>query len=153
MKAILPDIIFIAVRIHLLQLTALNLIGFTNDIQFSDTNNIEIYKEYNYKIRAVDKGGLLSEESNPVNDQVYEIAAQIFPSNDSLVNYFSYFTIKTIKVPANYRILVQTNEYYGEYWSNDFSSNVIDDAIQGKVQSSISISVYLLLLAGDYILE
>ncbi len=115
---------------------SLSLIGFTSDIQFNDTNSIEIYKDYNYKIRAVDKGGLLSDESSLVIDQAYEMAAQIFPSNDSLVNYFSYFIIKALKVPADYRIIVQTNEYYGEYWSDDFSSNVIDDAIQVKFNPS-----------------
>lgn len=106
------------------------LVGFTSDIQFNDTANILIYKDYYYKIRAVDKGGLLSEESNVVSDQVYEMADQVFPSNDSLVNFFDYFIIKAVKVPANYRILVQTNEYFGEFWSKDFFSSTVDDTIQ-----------------------
>jgi len=107
-----------------------NLIGFTDKIEYSDTNNIQLYLEYYYKIRAVDKGSLLSDESSVVSDQVYEIADQVFPSNDSFVNYFDYFTIKAIKVTANYRILVQTNEFYGEFWSKDFFSSTIDDTIK-----------------------
>ena len=109
-----------------------NLVGFTNDIQFNDTSNILFYQDYYYKIRVVDKGGLMSDESDLITDRVYEMASQIFPSNDSLVNYFDNFIIKTIKVPANYRILVQTNEYYGEFWSKDFSSSSVDDFINVK---------------------
>ena len=41
-----------------------NLIGFTDKIEYSDTNNIQFYKMYFYKVRAVDKGGLLSDESS-----------------------------------------------------------------------------------------
>lgn len=109
-----------------------NQIGFTNGIQFSDTNNIQLYKDYYYKIRAVDRGGLMSNESSLVNDQVYDMAEQIFPANDSLVNYFNNFLIKSVKTPADYRLIVQTNEYFGEFWSTNFSSSVINDTI--KVQ-------------------
>ena len=106
-----------------------NLVGYTSDIQFNDTTNILIYKDYYYKIRAVDKGDLFSDESSVVSDQVYEMAGQIFPVNDSLVNFFDYFIIKAVNVSANYRILVQTNEYYGEFWSKDFFSSAVDDTI------------------------
>lgn len=109
---------------------SINLLGFTNDFQFNDTNNIQLYKDYHYKIRVVDNGGLLSDESFELTDQVYDMAVQVFPTNDSLVNYFTYFKIKSIKVPANYRILVQTNEFYGEFWSKDFSSSTVDDTMQ-----------------------
>jgi len=107
-----------------------NLVEFTSDIQFKDTANIVFYKDYYYKIRAVDKGGLMSDESSLVADQVYEMTDQVFPSNDSLVNFFDYFIIKAVKVPTNYRILVQTNEYYGEFWSKDFSSSIVEDTIK-----------------------
>ena len=109
-----------------------NLVRFTSDIQFDDTSSILFYKDYYYKIRAVDKGGLMSDESDLLTDQVYEMAEQVFPSNDSIVNYFNNFLIKTIKKPANYRILGQTNEYYGEFWSTDFSSSIVDDTIKVK---------------------
>lgn len=109
-----------------------NQIGFTNVIQFNDTNNIQLYKDYYYKIRAVDKGGWMSEASSLVNDQIYDMSAQIFPSNDSLVNYFTDFMIKAVKAPANYRVIVQTNEYFGEFWSTSFSSSIIDDTIKVK---------------------
>lgn len=107
-----------------------NFVGFTRDIQFNDTTNILFYKDYYYKIRTVDRAGLLSDESSLISDQVYEMTAQIFPLNNSLNNYFNYFLIKSIKIPANYRIQVQTNEYYGEFWSKEFSSSSVDDTIQ-----------------------
>jgi hypothetical protein len=106
------------------------IIYFVKDIQFNDTNNIQLYVNYYYKIRAVDKGNLLSEESSVSSDQVMEMARQIFPSDDSFLNYFDYFLIKTIKIPAEYRILVQTNEFYGVHWQTDFSSSIVDDTIQ-----------------------
>lgn len=109
---------------------SITLAGYTSDNQFNDTANISIYKDYYYKIRAADKGGLLSDESSTVNDQVYEMIDQIFPANDSLVNFFNYFIIKTVKVPANYKIIVQTNEYFGEFWSKDFFSSAVDATIQ-----------------------
>lgn len=106
-----------------------NLVGFTNSIQFNDTAGILLYTDYFYKIRAVDNGGLLSDESAMINDQVYEISAQVFPADDALVNYFDNFMIRTIHVPANYKIVVQTNQYFGEFWTKDFSSNAVDDTI------------------------
>lgn len=106
-----------------------SLIGFTIDFQFNDTSNIQLYTNYYYKIRAVDKGNLLSEESSVLVDQVYALSEPIFPANNSLVNYFNYFRIKTIQIPATYKILVQTNEYFGEFWSKEFSSSVVNDTI------------------------
>lgn len=105
------------------------LIGFTNDIQYNDTSGIQLYTNYYYKIRAVDRGGLTSEESSYVSDQVFGIAGQIFPSNDTLVKYFNYFIIRAISSPAKYKILVQTNEFFGEFWSTEFSSSVTNDNI------------------------
>lgn len=112
------------------------LLGFTNVIEFNDTNNIQLYTNYFYKVRVVDNGGLVSDESSTLSDQVYEIAAHVFPANDSLVNYFSNFTVRTIQVPAKYRIIVQTNEYFGEFWSGDFSSSIANGNIQVKFNPS-----------------
>ncbi len=106
-----------------------SLIAFTNNIQFTDTNNIQLYTDYYYRLRAVDKGGLLSDESSLLSDKVLAMAEQIYPSNDVIVNYFSNFKIKTIDVPADYKIIVQTNEYYGEFWSTNFYSSAINDTI------------------------
>ena len=110
--------------------------GFTNKIEFNDTSNIQLYTNYFYKIRVIDNGGLLSDESTTLSDQVYEMAMQVFPANDSLLKYFNNLTIKTINTPAKYRIVVQTNEFFGEFWSSDFSSSSVNSNIQIKFNPS-----------------
>ena len=105
------------------------LIGFSSDINYTDTLNLSLYQEYYYKIKAVDKGGLISGASFEVNDEILGIPKIIFPANNSTVNYFDNFLIKSVSVPANYKIVVQDNMFYGEIWSDDFSSSIIDDTI------------------------
>lgn len=109
---------------------SLTLVGFTTSFEFTDTSANQIYINYHYKIRTVDKGDLLSSESSVVSDQIFEIAEQIFPKNNLLTNYFEEFSIQAIAIPADYRIVVQTNEYFGELWSKDFYSDIINDTLQ-----------------------
>lgn len=108
---------------------SITFIGFTNSFEFTDSTEHQFYAEYYYKIRTVDKGELLSSESSVVSDQIFEMAEQVFPKNNSLSNYFEEFLIKTIAVPADYRIVVQTNEFFGEFWRKDFHSNIINDTL------------------------
>ncbi|NWF88743.1 MAG: hypothetical protein HXY50_04685 [Ignavibacteriaceae bacterium] len=109
-----------------------SFIGFTSDVNFSDTSDLVFYTEYFYKIRTVDKGGLISEESVTVSDEVYEIAELVFPPNNGFVNYFNYFKIKSLKTQARYQIVVQTNEYSGELWSYSFNAAAADSMIEIK---------------------
>lgn len=106
-----------------------NLLSFTTGNDFSDTVNLEFYLDYFYKLKAVDKGGLISEESNEVNDLILEIPEVIFPPDNSIVDFFEYFIIKTIDVPTSYRIGLQTNRYFGEIWNTTVSSEVINDTL------------------------
>lgn len=103
--------------------------AFTKDINFSDTTNLALYTQYYYRIKAVDKGGLLSDQTNIVNDEIYEIPQIIFPQDGAQTSYFNYFIIKAINVPANYKIIVQDNIFYGEIWSTDFYSSTTNDTI------------------------
>jgi hypothetical protein len=109
---------------------SLTLIEFTKNIYYSDTSNLSLYTNYYYKIKAVDKGGLKSDESSEVNDEIFEIPKIIFPQNNSKVSPFGNFIIKTIKVPATYKIIVQTNEFFGEVWSGTVESSAIDDTLK-----------------------
>ncbi len=104
-------------------------IGFTKDINFSDTTNLSLYTQYYYRIKAVDKGGLQSDQTSIVNDEIYEIPQIIFPVDGSQTNYFYNFLIKAINVPANYKIIVQDNMFFGEFWSKDFFSSTVNDTI------------------------
>jgi hypothetical protein len=106
-----------------------HLIGFTTNLEYIDSIDIELYKNYHYKLRAVDKGGLISDESSRLTDLVYGIAQPISPMDDYFGSYFNTFTIKTISVPADYQIIVQTNQYFGEFWSKKFSSVITDDTV------------------------
>ena len=103
--------------------------AFTKVSNFSDTINLNLYTQYYYRIKAVDKGGLLSDQSDIVNDEIYEIPQIVFPQNGAQTSYFNYFIIKAINVPANYKIIVQDNLFYGEVWSSDFYSTTTNDTI------------------------
>jgi len=104
-------------------------VGFTTNINYTDTLNLKLYTKYYYKIRAVDRGGLIGAESYQVSDEILGIPQIIFPADNSQVNYFNYFLIKAISVPANYKIVVQDNMFYGEIWSDNFFSSVVDDTM------------------------
>ena len=105
------------------------LLTFTKNNYYSDTSGLTFYTSYYYKIKALDKGGLISNESPEVNDEIFEIPELIFPKNNSSVSYFGNFTIKAIKVPATYEVVLQTNEYFGEIWSNTISSTITNDTL------------------------
>lgn len=107
-----------------------NIIGFTNGNSFSDTLNINFYTNYFYKIRAVDKGNLISDESNEVSDLVLEIPGVIYPKDNSTVRPFNQFLIKPIHVPATYRIGLQTNQYFDEVWSTTVETSITDDTLK-----------------------
>lgn len=109
-----------------------NIIAFTNNDNYSDTLNLKLYTNYFYRIRAVDKGGLISDESNEVTDEIFEIPKIIFPTNNDIVSPFEDFLITAIKVPATYQIIVQTNEFFGEIWSSTVTSSITEDTISIK---------------------
>lgn len=106
-----------------------NFIGYTVKANFSDTNSLNFYEPYYYKIKAKDKGGLLSIESDEVNDLIFEIPEVIFPPDDSVVEFFEEFIIKTINAPATYRIGLQTNKFFGEIWNTTIQSTIINDTL------------------------
>jgi hypothetical protein len=107
-----------------------NLVGFSNGANFSDTASLNFYTNYYYKIRAKDKGGLLSNASDVVNDLIFEIPEVIFPPDSSTVEFFEEFVIKTIDVPAKYRIGLQTNKFFGEIWATIVSSTIVNDTLK-----------------------
>jgi len=106
-----------------------NLIGFSTGIDFSDTVNLKLYTQYYYCIRAVDKGNLISTHSSVVYDEIYGIPEIVFPEDGAETTYFSSFVIKAVNVPANYKIVVQDNEFYGTFWNTGFYSSVVNDTI------------------------
>jgi fibronectin type 3 domain-containing protein len=106
-----------------------NLIGFAGTNSYSDKKNLELYKNYYYRINAIDKGGMVSDPSQEVTDLILDIPRVYYPPDKSIVTYFDNFKIGSLAVPAAYQIVVQTNEYFGEIWNNEINSSVINDTI------------------------
>jgi hypothetical protein len=105
------------------------LAGFAETPYYSDYSASELYTDYYYKIKAVDKGGLLSSETSVLADEIYDMPAVIFPANNAYTEYFASFKIKALSVPATYKIILQTNEYFGEIWSTEVSPGITDDTL------------------------
>jgi hypothetical protein len=107
-----------------------NLRGFSTLPNFTDTGSFNFYENYFYKVRAVDKGGLLSEPGETVSDHILEIPEVIFPPDSSYIEFFENFIIKTLDVPATYRIGFQTNKFFGEIWNATVSTSVVNDTLK-----------------------
>lgn len=106
-----------------------SLLAFSPVNNFTDKNNLEFYKNYYYKIKAVDQGHQLSDPSTEVTDLIFEIPEMISPPNNSTTEYFDNFLLKAVKHPATYKIILQTNQYFDEIWSKEMYSIVLDDTI------------------------
>jgi hypothetical protein len=105
-------------------------IGFTSGINYTDTTDLSFYIAYYYKIQAVDKGNLLSNESAEVKDFLLQVPEVIFPKDDSEVNFFDEFILKAVDVPATYRIGLQNNMFFGEIWSTEVGATIDDDTLR-----------------------
>lgn len=112
-----------------------NLIGTAGGSSFLDTHELKPYVTYFYKLITVDKGGLKSAPGNEVSDMILGIPEALFPANGSLVNYFDNFIIKGISLPAHYKIIVQSNQYFGEIWSSEFDGGTAEDSIRVKIDN------------------
>lgn len=107
-----------------------SLVGFSSITNYNDTSaSLETNKSYHYRIKAVDKGGLLSEPGDLISDVIYECPLAIYPPDNSSIEYFSDFKILSLDHPALYKIILQENQYFGEVWSKEFNSVIISDTI------------------------
>jgi hypothetical protein len=107
-----------------------SFVDFTPTTNFTDTMGLSFYTTYYYKIKAVDKGSLLSDESSEVKDFILQIPEVIFPEDNSEVNFFNEFILKAVKVPASYRIVLQTNMFFGEIWSTEVETSIVEDTLR-----------------------
>lgn len=112
-------------------------ISFSQYTFYDDTSAKDIYTQYFYKVRAVDRGGLISNESEEVSDYILEIAKQIFPADDSIIDYFLYFEIEAISIPADYEIVLQNNPFFGEVWRKRIFSSSINATVKIQFDSYI----------------
>lgn len=133
---------------------SLNLVGTSILPQFSDTTKLTLYTKYFYKLKAMDKGGLLSKESNSESDMVLGIPKILYPANNSRVLYFTDIIINTLPVPARYKVILQTNPYFGEIWSSELSTNSINDSLKfsfnpDNIEANITYYLRVAAFSGD----
>ncbi|MGE5797242.1 MAG: fibronectin type III domain-containing protein [Ignavibacteria bacterium] len=107
-----------------------SLIGYSNKENWSDTVNLSQLTIYYYKIRAVDKGGLLSNESLEAYGQILKMPEIVFPGDDGAMSYYGNFRFTAAGAPAVYKIIVQSNIILGTLWEKEISSNLIDDTLE-----------------------
>ncbi|MFC2082138.1 fibronectin type III domain-containing protein [Bacteroidota bacterium] len=113
-----------------------NIAGRTTTNEFDDYADLELLIEYYYNIVAVDKGGLKSAEGPTVSDIILNTPLQIFPANEMSVAPFSEFEIKTVSEPAYYKIVIQSNQFYGIIRELNFQSEAVDSVISVEFSST-----------------
>lgn len=108
---------------------SLTIIAFTKNTFYPDVSGLKLYTNYYYKVRAIDKGGLISDETPAVTDQIYGIPSAVFPEDNASISPFGSFLITALKVPAKYKVIVQSNEFFGEIWSNTVTTSRTNDTL------------------------
>ncbi len=104
--------------------------GFTGKNEFEDSTAADFYHFYFYSVKAVDNGGLVSGPTAEVYDRLLEEPLLISPPDNSAISDFSMFIFRGTGAPADYKIIVQTNRFFGEVWQSDISSASAYDTIR-----------------------
>ncbi|MFH1194615.1 MAG: hypothetical protein V1720_02810 [bacterium] len=104
------------------------LVGSAKIPEFIDQNNFELLKMYYYKIITVDRGGFKSNPSSMIYDVILNPPQLIFPENNSEINELTEYIIHTVSQPADYKIVLQSNEIYGVLKEINFSTDNINSA-------------------------
>ena len=112
------------------------LIDTTNSPGYTDNNDLEVLKTYYYKLISVDRGGLKSDASSEIKDIILNNPAAVFPTDNAEVDYFAEFQIQLCSHPADYKIVLQSNEIYGTEVEIDFSSNKTDKVISVPIRNT-----------------
>lgn len=112
-----------------------SMVGKTDRLSFTDSGNLELLTTYYYKIIAIDKGGLKSVPSTQVSDLILDKPIPITPANNSKLDYFAEFEIQTCSLPANYKIVIQSNEIYGTEVELNFSSSSANSVIRVPIKN------------------
>ena len=94
--------------------------------EYIDGNNLERLRIYYYKIITVDKGRLKSNPSSIVRDVILNSPEIVFPENNSEIKELNQYIIKTVSLPAEYTIVLQSNEIYGTLKEINFSTGATD---------------------------
>lgn len=104
-------------------------ICFTEKTAFSDTSAPELYKEYFYKIRTIDKGELKSSFTDEVSDLILPVPEIIAPVDNAETIFFTEFLILALNMPAQYEIVIQENPLTQDIWRNSLFSDTVEDTL------------------------
>ncbi|MEW6196505.1 MAG: hypothetical protein AB1521_15250 [Bacteroidota bacterium] len=96
---------------------------------YTDTLDLDILKPYYYKVRAVDKGNLKSHFSNEVNDKVLDVPILTYPLDNGIIKDLFQFKFITASLPAQYKLVIQSNEVYGTVYEMDFGLDKIKEEV------------------------
>ncbi len=112
-----------------------SLIAEIDSLTYIDTSGLSLLTNYYYKLISVDKGGLKSDASKEISDLLLDPPSGIFPSENSDVDYFTEFKVMTCSHPADYKLVLQSNEIYGTEIEINFSSDKINQIISVPVRN------------------
>ncbi len=96
---------------------------------YTDTLDLEILKPYYYRVRAVDKGNLKSPFSNEVNDKVLDAPILTYPLDNGIIKDAFQFKFITASLPAEYKLVIQSNEIYGTVYEMNFELDKIKEEV------------------------
>ncbi|MCX7875873.1 MAG: hypothetical protein N2321_06860 [Melioribacteraceae bacterium] len=111
-----------------------------NTTIFEDKLNLKPLKNYFYRIKAVDKGGLKSQATSTVNTKILDLPKQTFPLNNTIINKLNEYKFITSSENANYKIYLYENDT--DLLINEISIN------SNKVKEEISVPMNINLIAG-----
>lgn len=107
----------------------------SNNFTTDEDNAISILNDYYYKIIVVDKAGLKSDPTLAESDIILDMPVLIFPSDNSETRDFARFEFITCGYPAEYKLLIQTNEIFGTVQEINFSSDKINQPVKVNYNS------------------
>ncbi len=122
----------------------IHLVGNSKSTVFVDRNNLKILKYYYYKLRAVDKGGLIGNATYPVKDVILDAPKIIFPNGQKINGLFFDFKFLGCGLPARYKIVIQSSEQFGSVDEINLSSFKIHDTL------SVNYYAYYLMPGKTY---
>lgn len=101
----------------------------TSNTNYRDDRAADFYTTYYYKVKARDKGGLVSEATDSYGDYLQPSPQVIAPLDSGEIDIFEDFIIIALDKPAVYEIILMPNPHYGEIFRASISSSQTGDTL------------------------
>lgn len=98
-----------------------SFLGVSGVNSYIDRVHLKTNLTYYYKVLARDRAGLTGKSSSEASAVIYATAEAVEPSDGSTTGRFEQFVFKSVGVPARYRVVLQSNEYFEDVWTSDIS--------------------------------